>query len=158
MKLYEIIPALKKLEDLQESSQEDLTEYLDGVQLQLNDKVNGIVRFQKNMEANASAIDIEIARLSKLKSIYENTASRLKDYMGYELQKNGIEKLETEIAKLSFRKSESLKVTDEKLIPSEFVQIKEYKTVDKLAVKKAIKEGRQIDGAVLIENKNLQIK
>lgn len=156
--LYEIIPALKKLEEIAEVSEEDMTEYLDGVQLQLNDKVNGIVKYQKNMEANAEAVRHEITRLTKLMGIYSNTAKRLKNYMSNELQNNGIEKLETDIAKLYFLESETLVVTDEKIIPKEFIKVKEVRSVDKIGIKKALKDGRKIDGVMIQENKNLQIK
>ena len=44
------------------------------------------------------------------------------------------------------------------LIPAEFVTIKQTVQPDKTAIKKAIKEGREVAGAKVVVNYNLQIK
>jgi hypothetical protein len=43
-------------------------------------------------------------------------------------------------------------------LPSQFVNVKNVVTADKVAIKEAIKRGENITGARLIENFNLQIK
>jgi sulfur carrier protein ThiS len=157
MQLYVIADSLKKLEDMAEDDK-SLVEYLDSVELQLKDKVNNVIKFQMSCEATAEAIDTEIKRLTDLKYSYLKKADNIKNYISFSLLKNGIEKLETDISKLSFRKSQSLVITDEKLIPEEFIKIKEVKSIDKIAIKEAIKGGRTIDGAIIEEKQNLQIK
>lgn len=156
MKLYEVTNALAKLEDMQE--EEELKEYLDSVNLQVKDKINQTIKFERNLKATADAIDGEIKRLQELKYSYKTKAQNIKDYISYCMKKNGIEKVETEIAKLSFRKSESVDITDKNLIPKDYLVEKVTIAPDKTAIKKAIKEGKTIDGAVLKENQNLQIK
>jgi sulfur carrier protein ThiS len=157
MQLYVIADSLKKLEDMAEDDK-SLVEYLDSVELQLKDKVNNVIKFQMSCEATAEAIDTEIKRLTDLKYSYLKKADNIKNYISFSLLKNGIEKLETDISKLSFRKSQSLVITDEKLIPEEFIKIKEVKSIDKIAIKEAIKGGRTIDGAIIEEKQNLQIR
>ena len=157
MQLYVIADSLKKLEDMAEDDK-SLAEYLDSVELQLKDKVNNVIKFQMSCEATAEAIDTEIKRLTDLKYSYLKKADNIKNYISFSLLKNGIDKLETDISKLSFRKSQSLVITDEKLIPEEFIKIKEVKSIDKIAIKEAIKGGRTIDGAIIEEKQNLQIK
>jgi len=154
MQLYVIADSLKKLEDMAEDDK-SLVEYLDSVELQLKDKVNNVIKFQMSCEATAEAIDTEIKRLTDLKYSYLKKADNIKNYISFSLLKNGIEKLETDISKLSFRKSQSLVITDEKLIPEEFIKIKEVKSIDKIAIKEAIKGGRTIDGAIIEEKQNL---
>jgi hypothetical protein len=43
-------------------------------------------------------------------------------------------------------------------LPSQFINIKNVVTADKVAIKEAIKRGENITGARIIENFNLQIK
>jgi hypothetical protein len=43
-------------------------------------------------------------------------------------------------------------------LPSEFVNVKNVVTADKVAIKEAIKRGENVFGARIIENFNLQIK
>lgn len=157
MKLYEIIPAMNKLEEMSENN-EELVPYLDSIQLQLNDKVNNIVKFTRGLEVSAEAIDAEIKRLCGLKANFENKASNLRGYISDQMLKNGIVKIETDVAKLSFRKSQSVEITDEKLIPETYKKKKVIENVDKMALKEALKTGLMVDGAVLVEKNNLQIR
>lgn len=60
--------------------------------------------------------------------------------------------------KLSLRKSESVVVENQAIIPSAYLNNKVVTTVDKTKIKKAIKEGEDVPGAYISENKNLQIK
>jgi hypothetical protein len=43
-------------------------------------------------------------------------------------------------------------------LPSQFINVKNVVTADKVAIKEAIKRGENITGARIIENFNLQIK
>lgn len=157
MELYKITGALAKIEDMAEEDQ-SLAEFLDGIQLQMNEKIDGIVRFSRNMESDANAIEAEIQRLKDLKAYKERMSQRLKDYISHCMTNAGITKIETSIAKLSFRKSESLSVVDEAAIPDEFKNTIISKPVDKNAIKQAIKDGREVPGAKIEERQNLQIK
>lgn len=57
--------------------------------------------------------------------------------------------------KVSYRASESLKITDESLIPDEFMKIS-APTPDKTAIKKAIKSGQDVPGAEIEKKQNIQ--
>jgi hypothetical protein len=56
------------------------------------------------------------------------------------------------------RRSEAVEVDVLEALPSEFLNIKNVVTADKVAIKDAIKRGENITGARIIENFNLQIK
>ena len=60
--------------------------------------------------------------------------------------------------KISFRKSESIEITDEESIDKQFIKEKISTTIDKTAIKKAIKDWLEVKGAELKTNNNLQIK
>jgi hypothetical protein len=70
----------------------------------------------------------------------------------------GTEKLESDFWRLSVRRSEAVEVDIVEALPSQFVNIKNVVTADKVAIKEAIKRGENITGARIIENFNLQIK
>jgi hypothetical protein len=71
---------------------------------------------------------------------------------------SSIEKIESPLFKLSIRKSEAVEVDMLEGLPSEFVNIKNVVTPDKIAIKEAIKRGEFVLGARLVDNFNLQIK
>lgn len=157
MKLYEITNSINQVKKFVDN-QDELNEYLEQLDLELQDKAKNIFMLIKNIEAPVVAIDDEIKRLSEMKKSYQSKASNLKNYISYTMQKNGIEKIESDIVKFSFRKSETIEIIDESMIPSEFINIKEVKTVDKIAIKKAIKAGNNVRGVECLVHKNLQIK
>lgn len=155
--LYDITEGINKVEEFIEDEQA-LTEYLDSLEMQLETKVSNIVRYSRTLELTADAVSNEIDRLSSLKKYYERKSQNLKNYLSYSLQKIGKDSLETEAAKLSFRKSETLEVEDVALIPDEYIVIKTTKSADKTAIKSAIKGGIEVPGAHIEQHKNLQIK
>ena len=67
-----------------------------------------------------------------------------------------INKMDTELFKLSYRKSDSVNVIDLDAVPDEYKKI--TIAADKTAIKKAIKEGAEVAGAELVTNQNLQIR
>lgn len=99
---------------------------------------------------------IESKRLKELADYYERRQDRLKQVLKYSMEAHGIEKIETDKFRISFRKSESIEVDDVEALPEKFVVVK--KQADKTAIKKAIKDGETVTGAKVIVNNNLQIK
>lgn len=156
-KLYVIADAFNKLEEMAEDDTA-LIPYLDSVKMQLKEKAENVVMFQQSLIRSTEAIDNEIKRLSEMKKHRMNAAERLKNYIKFTMEKNGIEKIETDLFKLSFLKSETIDVVDESTVPEEFIVTKIIKSVDKIAIKKALKEGIEIPGVAITLHQNLQIK
>lgn len=152
---YEIANSIKVIEEMED---EGMNEYLDTLNMQMSEKVENIIRYRQSLTMSADAIGNEIERLSKLKTSLSNRAKSLEGYIAYTMGKNELEKIETSIAKVSFRKSESVEVDNIELIPAEFIITKTTKQADKIAIKNAIKGGKEIPGATIKQNKSLQIK
>ena len=110
------------------------------------------------MENDISIIDAEIKRLGELKKSRLKTIDRLETTVSNAMQLYQIEKLETPTLKISFRKSESVEIDNEGDIPAQFLKEKITYTIDKVAIKEAIKKGEVVIGARLQQNKNIQIK
>ena len=74
------------------------------------------------------------------------------------MEEFGINKIKSETLQLSFRKSESVEVFDESLVDEKFKKVKTEISLDKTAIKNAIKNGEDVQGAKIVEKNNLQIK
>ena len=109
----------------------------------------------KQFEGEESLIDAEIKRLQELKKAKAKTKEYLKERISAALIEFGIEKVETPLLKLSFRKSEAVEIVDEALLAPKYFNYKP--TIDKTTIKADLKEG-EVAGARMVSNLNLQVK
>lgn len=158
LSLYEIVDSIKALEGMMVDDELDVTEYLDSVQLQLGEKVDNIVRFNKHLEGTEDALNKEIDRLSKYLHAVKQRRFRLLEYVKYTMEQHGLEKLETAIARLSFRKSTTVIIDNKEELPAELIRVKTVAEPDKIKIKEAIEAGLPIKGAHLEISHNLQVK
>ena len=112
----------------------------------------------KSMEYEVNTIDSEINRLEGLKRVRNNTIKRLKTVLSDSMQQFEVEELKTPTLKINFRKSQTVEILDEDLIPKEFKTVKVTTSISKAEIKKAIKNGELVVGADLIDHKKIQIK
>ena len=157
MTLFEINDAILNFEyEIDEETGEILNaEALDELNIAKEEKIENVGLWIKNLEAEAAAVKAEKDNMAARQKRLEKKAESLRGYLTYALQG---EKFSTPRVAMSFRKSESVHITEEYLIPDEFMNIKITKTPDKTELKKALKEGKDILGAELITKQNLQIK
>jgi esterase/lipase len=160
MNLYEITRETLELASLLET--EELTPELEAMlvinQEKMEVKVNNYAKVIANIQSDSEAIDQEIKRLKAMKDSKERAITRLKDAVREAMLVSAIDKIESPLFKLSLRRSEAVEVDIVEALPSQFVNIKNVVTADKVAIKEAIKRGENITGARIIENFNLQIK
>jgi uncharacterized coiled-coil DUF342 family protein len=160
MNLYEITREAQELAFLLET--DELTPELEQMlvinQEQLQAKAGNYAKVIANIQSDSDAIDQEIKRLKAMKDNKERAITRLKDALREAMLVSTIDKIESPLFKLSLRCSESVEVDIVEALPSQFINIKNVVTADKVAIKEAIKRGENITGARLIENFNLQIK
>jgi uncharacterized coiled-coil DUF342 family protein len=160
MNLYEITREAQELAFLLET--DELTPELEAMlvinQEQLQNKAGNYAKVIANIQSDSDAIDQEIKRLKAMKESKDRAVTRLKDALREAMLISAIEKIDSPLFKLSLRRSESIEVDIVEALSSEFINIKNVVTADKVAIKEAIKRGENITGARLIENYNLQIK
>lgn len=111
----------------------------------------------KQFASENDIIDNEIKRLQQAKKAREKTIERLKSTIEYAMNTFEVDKIETPLIKISFRKSESVEVEDVNNLPALYKVVKVSETADKLKIKDAIKSGILIEGCTIKTNKNLQI-
>lgn len=151
--LYEINEAILDCVDLETGEIID-EERLSELQMAFNDKVENIALWIKDLLAEAEAVKAEKNNLAKRQSVCENKAKSLKEYLSKFLAG---EKFKTSKVSISYRKSESVEVTDIAKIDAVYLKHADP-TVDKTKVKKALKDGVELQGVNLVESNNIQIK
>lgn len=127
---------------------------LDELNMVLTDKQENVALYIKNLSAEVKAIDEEAKNLTNRKRVLNNKVEGLKKYLADNLEGH---KFETAKVVVSFRKSEQLEINSTEHIPTEYLISQEPK-IDKVALKKSIKQGAVINGVQIITKQNIQIK
>ena len=123
----------------------------------LKDKSANVIAVVRNQELTIEALDTEIERLKAMKDSIEKKLDKFKCYIKRAMVVNGIEKIETPIGNIKFTKSTAVEIYDEKLIDKKFIKIETKEKISKTDIKNALKAGEEVQGARLVENKNLKI-
>ena len=152
--LYEIDLGILACIDLETGEVID-PERLESLQMERDQKIEGVVLWIKNLLSDAEAIKAEKEALAKRQVAALAKAAQLKEWLGKALEG---QKFSTARCAVSFRKSETVEVEDVKLIPAELLRVKTTVEADKTAIKAAIKEGKEINGCRLVESISTQIK
>lgn len=168
LSLYGITEEMRNLDILWEMAiDEETGEIMDGdvleqlqneIGIYLQNKSAGIVKYYKSRDYFIDAVDQEIKKLQALKKASQNKQENFKKYIKMCMEKMGLSKIETENGTLSFRKSEAVLIENERIIPTEFTTIVQETKISKTEIKKAIKSGKVIPGASLVENRSLVVK
>ena len=144
----EEVPELKKIaEDLVAKSQNEAKPFIERRLKQRQDSM-----------IFSAGLDAEIRRLMDLKQAHDRKIASVDKQIDYLLKLFKIEKMQTGINELSYRKSEAVVFTDEEMIPAEYKKEKLTISVDKTEIKKAIKAWTEVPGAEIEVRQNLQIK
>ena len=130
-------------------------EQLDELQLAREQKIENVGLYIKNLEAEADAVENQEKIFADRKKRIRKKIEGLKGFLGYALDGKPFK---TDRVVMSFRRSESVHITDEYLIPDEYCEFTVTRRPNKTNLKKALKDGKEIMGVELIEKNNVQIK
>ena len=152
MTLYEI------LEKIELGFDEETGEIYDDSQLEelalkRDEKIDVIANIYKDRLGDAKKIDENIKALTARKKQCEREAEGAKRYLENMLQGA---KFKSPQNSISYRKSVSVQINDVNVIPTEFWRVKAE--VDKESISKALKAGKEVTGAELVEKNNMQIR
>ena len=161
MKLYEIDQAILALVDPETGEILDYEAFAE-LKLAREEKVEGMALWCKNLDAEAAAIKAEENALAERRKPLERKSANLKKYITEILAGD---KFTTARVACTFRKSKSVEIQDE----AEFIRTMqegqhfEYlkyspPTVNRNEITNAIKAGKEVPGAQLVEKCNLSIK
>ena len=161
--LYEINQDILDCVDMETGEILD-TEKLDALQMEREQKLEGVALWVKDLKAEAEAVKEEADKLTARKKALENKIDGLKNWLLYALDGG---RLQTPRCKVYLTHNQRLAVADEPGLVEylmsaltyreQFLRFKEPE-LKKDDIKKALKEGTIIPGAALEETEGLVIK
>lgn len=156
--LYELNDMYRNIQFLIESgeyTEEELKFAMEQVNGEIAEKLEGYAMVVKNLESDIAGLKAEEKRLADRRKSLEEGVKRMKEAMQDTLFLTGEKRVKTSKFTISLRKSTSVEVENEDLIPEEFVKI--TKTISKSELAKRLKE-TEVPGAKLVEKESLQIR
>lgn len=166
MNLYEINTELRKIGELIEENDGELTGELDVQLTELNvvykEKLDHILALRQEYIHQAKSLDNELERLKALAGVAKNTADRLKEYVYDSMKANDDQKLELVRFKVWLQKSppgiSECPLAED--LPDEYVRIiPEERKIDKKALIDDWKRDKPLpDGVVISAGETLRVK
>ena len=138
-------------------NEEKMHELLD-LKQNINEKLENISIYIKNLNAEVEAIDNEQNNLDKRKKQKQKRADWLRNYLIEQMQRLGQKDFETAKTRLRVSTRPKTFIDDESLIPKEYFNEKTTYTVSLSRIKEAIENGETVAGARLIDNPSINIK
>jgi len=129
-----------------------------------DEKTEAVACYIKDLIAETEALENEKKACAERFDTRINANTRridwLKDYLTFNVRSVGMNKFDTSKVSISFRKSEKVEIPDEFQIPEAYMKVTTTvtKKPDKTLIKKAIKEGNEVNGATLVVKDNIQLK
>lgn len=113
-------------------------------------KVDNISAYLTRCEREAAGLKEDITRLRDRAAMWEGRSDRVREYVKRVMQNAGTMKLEGQQATFYLRAATpAVVISDETLLPEEFVKVTITKVPDKRAIRDAIEAGHDVPGADL---------
>lgn len=164
MKLYELTQDFNELFELIDSEDfdlETLEDTIQGIEGNIEIKVENIARMIRNWEAQAVAMEAEEKRLRESKKALENRVIRMKDYVLESMSVMGKDKITTAIGNVCRQKNPpSVEVFDMRMVPEAFIYVPPVEPrVDKKAILDTYKmSGQEVQGTRVVQGYHLRIR
>lgn len=155
--LYELTGIFQQLQDLDIDS-DTFLDTLNSIDFLENAEwnVEHLVQLIRNEQANAEKFKAEKEAFKKKQEAAERKTDYYKEQIKNFLEGTGQKKFQTNFFTVSLRSSQSVTVTDETLIPEEFIKVK--KEVKKADIKKYLSNHNEVPGAILTKKNSLMIR
>lgn len=161
--LYEIAATYRN--DAQRLADLDLpadvvTDTLDAMSGELEVKAQNVVFFARDLQATAAAIKDAEEQMAKRRKAIENRARHLLEYVQGCMETAEVQKIECPHFRLAIQaKPPSVDVYEPGLLPGEYMRTPEPPppAPDKAAIAAAIKAGKEVPGARLVQGTRLAI-
>ena len=161
MNLFKIAEALERCVKLVSGNYVDTetgevidTEAIESLEMERDAKIRNIACWIRNLDAEEKALAEQEKIYRDRKNATHNKKEDLKEYLASFLAGK---KWKNEEVSISWRKSEAVEVTDMKKLSSYYLRYREPE-VNKTLLKMDLKAGVKLEGAVLTEKNNIQIK
>ena len=91
-KLYEVTGDIKALESI-DLDAETLTDSIEGIAGEFEEKAKGILAYTENMNGDIDALDSQIKLLTERKKVLTNRQNNLRAYLLHYMEASGITKI-----------------------------------------------------------------
>jgi hypothetical protein len=143
-------------EELTNEQRQAFEEYAEMLAGQEEDKVDGFVAFIRSENAHADFLREEAKRLTNAARCIESKLARLKTHYQYTMQSHGLKRVNGKAYSVSLRATPIVLIENEQAVPKEFWRVKSETSVDKTAVRDALKSGAVVPGCTLGKSYSLQ--
>lgn len=131
---------------------------LDDLAIAKAEKMEACGLWLKGQARLAEGMRDEERALAERRRAVERRMARMQSYLAGYVTREPKRRFETPRVALGLRRSQSVVVTDESLVPSEYIKVKRTESVDKSAVRAALKSGEIVPGCAMAETESLQVK
>lgn len=119
-------------------------------------KVEDLSQLVKYSEALAAMAGTRIAELQEIKRRAERKVNTVKEAIAKAMEVYGLDRLSAGLYTISFRKSLAVEIENEAKIPNEFIKVETH--INKKDLRAYLAHGGEVEGAHLVERRNLQLK
>ena len=156
--LYELTETGKALYELLQAEEIDEQTFADTLEaMGTGEKVESYCKVIKQCQSDIELFKSEIDRLTARKKTAENGVERMKNALLLFMQQTGQDKVKAGTFAVSTATTQAVNITDENAIPCVYL-VEQPPKIDKLAIKKALKDGENVTGAELINNTGVRIR
>ena len=162
--LYELSDAIRQVIDRGFALDEETGEItfdetnLDELRFMFRDKAEACALYVKDQRALARAIRDEERSLAERRRSAERRADRVERYLLAHIDELPDRRLETPRVALRARRSTAVEVVNDGMVPDEYMTYKTTKTVNRDAIRKALKAGESVPGCHLEERTSVIIR
>lgn len=126
-------------------------------EIALKDEAISVAYLIKSLEDRGELIANEIKRLQDLKKRAGKWEELFKKRLSEAMNQYGIERIDGEFLKISFRSATAVEVNNERLVPPEY-WVTLQPEISKTLIKDALKAAKDVPGATLVTRRHIQIK
>ncbi|MEE6647842.1 siphovirus Gp157 family protein [Limosilactobacillus pontis] len=159
MNLFELGQQYQALADREDLDPTVLADTLDSIEDTWNSKANNIARWIESLDSDVDWLTKKKRSISDELSYRKNLQANLMTYLTSAIDDRGLKEAHTDDYILRPRNyKQRTIIDDENKVPAEFKHTNEVVAVDKTAVYKALKDGKDVPGAHLKPNRKTNIK
>jgi hypothetical protein len=162
-RLYELAENYRTVWDLvsdDDADMETLEDTLQSIEANIEVKAQNIAAMLTSLSGYTDTLDAQIKRLQSRKKAFENRQASIKQYLQYQLEAAGIDKVKTAEFTIALQNNPAaVVIEDQSNIPATYLTIiPEQYIPDKAAIKKAIQAGVEVPGCRLAQGKSIRIR
>lgn len=134
---------------------EAVLEQIENLEMEKEQVIENLSLKVKNIRAFVDALTNEKKSIESRIKTSTNRADRIENYIANALQGKPFS---TSKCQISWRRSERVEIVNEESIPEEYMKYQTTSKPDKTLIKDALKNDKQVPGAMLVEKNNMSIK